>query len=141
MVMMGVQSTTHWVDGGIPRRLVLPSQQSGTTVIASLPSDPNVVPLGHYMVFAMVDCFPDGICFNDMFSLNCIAIDGQFHGIGMDCFEDTDNDGVIGCDDQCPLDFYKTLPGLCGCGVSDSTATSGAPGVVVWYEIILLSEF
>ena len=58
VVLMGVQSTTHWVDGGIPRRLVLPVSQTGTTVDLVLPVDPNVLPLGHYMLFAMVDDIP-----------------------------------------------------------------------------------
>ncbi|MCZ6766060.1 MAG: DUF1929 domain-containing protein [bacterium] len=58
VVLMGAQTTTHWVDGGIPRRLVLPVRQSGASVTASLPSDPNILPLGHYMVFAMVDDIP-----------------------------------------------------------------------------------
>ena len=58
VVLVGTQTTTHWIDGGIPRRLVLPFQQSSSTVAASLPTDPNVLPLGHYMVFAMVDDIP-----------------------------------------------------------------------------------
>jgi hypothetical protein len=58
VVLMGVQTTTHWVDGGIPRRLLLPFQQSNSTVAATLPTDPNLLPLGHYMVFAMVDDIP-----------------------------------------------------------------------------------
>lgn len=58
IVLMGLQATTHWVDAGIPRRLVLPATQNGSTVSATLPSDPNVLPLGHYMVLAMVDDIP-----------------------------------------------------------------------------------
>ncbi len=58
IVLMGTQTTTHWVDGGIPRRLVLPVQQTGTTVTATVPDDPNVAILGHYMLFAMVDDIP-----------------------------------------------------------------------------------
>lgn len=58
VVLLGMQTTTHWVDGGVPRRLVLPFQQIGSTVTATLPTDPNVLPLGHYMVFAMVDDIP-----------------------------------------------------------------------------------
>lgn len=58
IVLMGMQTTTHWVDGGIPRRLVFPIQQAGSTVTAILPTDPNVLPLGHYMAFAMVDDIP-----------------------------------------------------------------------------------
>lgn len=58
IVLMGMQTTTHWVDGGVPRRLVLPFQQAGSTVATTLPTDPNLLPLGHYMVFAMVDDIP-----------------------------------------------------------------------------------
>jgi len=58
VVLMGTAAPTHWVDGGVPRRLVLPVAQSGTTVEVVLPSDPNILPLGHYMLFAMVDDIP-----------------------------------------------------------------------------------
>ena len=58
VVLMGVQSTTHWVDGGIPRRLVLPVVQSGSTAVVTIPSDPNLLPLGWYFVFGMVDDIP-----------------------------------------------------------------------------------
>lgn len=39
VVLMGVQSTTHWVDGGIPRRLVLAVQQLGRRARDSLAPD------------------------------------------------------------------------------------------------------
>ena len=58
VVLMGAAATTHWVDGGVPRRLELPVQQSGSTVCVTLPANPNVLPLGHYMLFAMVDDIP-----------------------------------------------------------------------------------
>jgi hypothetical protein len=58
VVMMGLQSTTHWVDGGIPRRLELPVFQAGSFARFTLPKDPNVLPLGWYMVFGMVDDIP-----------------------------------------------------------------------------------
>lgn len=56
--LMGVQSTTHWVDGGIPRRIALAVEQSEGIATMTLPSDPNILPLGYYMVFAMVDDIP-----------------------------------------------------------------------------------
>ena len=52
---LGTPATTHWADSGIPRRLVLPVTQRRRFVAATLPSDPNVLSLGFYMVFAMVD--------------------------------------------------------------------------------------
>lgn len=58
VVLMGTGVTTHWVDAGIPRRLLLPFTQTGNIVTAALPTDPNVLPLGHYMTFAMVDDIP-----------------------------------------------------------------------------------
>jgi hypothetical protein len=57
-VIIGTPTTTHWVDGGIPRRLELPVEQNGTSVAVRLPTNPNVLPLGHYMLFAMVDDIP-----------------------------------------------------------------------------------
>ena len=58
VVLMGTGITTHWVDAGVPRRLPLPFQQAGDTITATLPTDPNLLPLGHYMLFAMVDDIP-----------------------------------------------------------------------------------
>jgi len=58
VVLMGMQSTTHWVDCGIPRRLVLPVMQSGSWAWVALPSDANLLPLGWYMLFGMVDDIP-----------------------------------------------------------------------------------
>lgn len=58
VVLMGCETHTHWVNGGIPRRLVLAVVQTGSTVCVTLPSDTNVLPLGHYMLFAMVDDIP-----------------------------------------------------------------------------------
>jgi hypothetical protein len=58
VVLMGTQTHTHWVQGGIDRRIVLPVQQIGTNAAVSLPTDPNLLPLGFYMAFAMVDDIP-----------------------------------------------------------------------------------
>jgi len=58
VVLMGSSAHTHWVDGGVPRRLELPVQQTGSTACVTLPSNSNVLPLGHYMLFAMVDDIP-----------------------------------------------------------------------------------
>ena len=57
-VLMGLQSTTHWVDCGIPRRLEIGVQQTGSCAAITLPSDPDVLPLGWYMLFALVDDIP-----------------------------------------------------------------------------------
>ena len=58
VVLVGTGAHTHWVDGGINRRLELPVTQTGATARVTLPADPNVLPLGHYMLFAMVDDIP-----------------------------------------------------------------------------------
>ena len=58
VVLLGTGSTTHWVDCGVPRRLVLPMQQQGSAATATLPADENVLPLGFYLLFAMVDDIP-----------------------------------------------------------------------------------
>jgi hypothetical protein len=57
-VLIGTPTTTHWIDGGIPRRLALSVSQQGSTVTATLPANPNTLPLGYYMMFAMVDDIP-----------------------------------------------------------------------------------
>jgi hypothetical protein len=57
-VLMRLQSTTHWVDGGVPRRLELGVSQSGTSAVVTLPSDPDLLPVGWYMLFEMVDDLP-----------------------------------------------------------------------------------
>jgi hypothetical protein len=58
VVLMGVQSTTHWVEAGIPRRLELAVSQDGSTGTVVLPTDGNLLPLGWYMLFGMVDDIP-----------------------------------------------------------------------------------
>ena len=58
LVLMGTETTTHWVNAGIPRRLVVAVEQTDTTVTAVLPTDPSILPVGYYMLFAMVDDTP-----------------------------------------------------------------------------------
>lgn len=58
VVLMGTSAHTHWVDGGIPRRLVLPVRQNAGEITVTIPRDSNMIPLGHYMLFAMVDDIP-----------------------------------------------------------------------------------
>jgi hypothetical protein len=62
-VLMGVQSTTHWLDAGIPRRLVLAVDQTGAQARIVLPADPDRLPLGWYMLFGMVDDIPSPASF------------------------------------------------------------------------------
>lgn len=58
VVLMGTEVVTHWVSGGIPRRLELDVTQTGNQASVALPTDTNVLPLGWYMLFAMVDDIP-----------------------------------------------------------------------------------
>ena len=58
VVLMGTGATTHWVDAGVARRLVLPVVQVGSSATVSLPLDRNVLPAGYFMLFAMVDDIP-----------------------------------------------------------------------------------
>lgn len=58
VVLMGTTVHTHWVEGGVPRRLEFAVTQAGSRVQATLPTDPNLLPVGHYLLFAMVDDIP-----------------------------------------------------------------------------------
>lgn len=57
-VLVGTGAATHWVDGGIARRLVLPVVQNGNTVTLFMPDGRDVLPAGHYLLFLMVDDIP-----------------------------------------------------------------------------------
>jgi len=57
----------------------------------------------------------------------CEAGGGHYLGDTAFCTVDSDNDGCVGCDDQCPFDPNKCEPGICGCGIVD--ADSDADGV------------
>ena len=116
VVLMGAQTTTHWVDGGVPRRLVLDVEQSGSTVTVDLPPDPNGAPLGRYLLFAMVDDIPSVARI-----VNLMPRPG-----------DLDGDGVVGindflqllaawgpCPDPCPPSCTADLDGDCAVGIND----------------------
>jgi len=116
VVLMGSQTTTHWVDGGIPRRLVLPVEQAGSTATIELPVDANLVPLGRYLLFAMVDDIP---------SVARIVKVRPAPG-------DLDGNGAVGvtdflsllaawgpCPGPCPPSCDADLDGDCTVGVTD----------------------
>ncbi|MCC6661957.1 MAG: DUF1929 domain-containing protein [Phycisphaerales bacterium] len=89
VVLTGTMSHTHWVDGGVPRRLVLPVTREGSTSRVTLPAGADVLPLGTYMLFAMVDDIPsvakivwvEGACYAD-----CNA-DGSVNLADFGCFQ------------------------------------------------------
>ena len=58
IVLMGTEVATHWVTGGIPRRVELDTTFDGVGWTVTLPSDPDLLPIGHYTLFAMVDDIP-----------------------------------------------------------------------------------
>jgi hypothetical protein len=58
VVLIGTNATTHWVDGGVPRVILLPFGQNGAQVTATVPADLNLAPIGYYILFAMVDGIP-----------------------------------------------------------------------------------
>lgn len=58
VVLMGMQTTTHWLDGGVPRRLELGVSQAGSTAQFVLPADADLLPVGWYLLFGMVDDIP-----------------------------------------------------------------------------------
>lgn len=59
VVLTGAGAVTHWVDGGVPRRVQLGFELAapGTMSIA-IPDDPALVPIGWYVIWALVDDIP-----------------------------------------------------------------------------------
>ncbi|MCP4893634.1 MAG: hypothetical protein GY911_07440, partial [Actinomycetales bacterium] len=67
-----------------------------------------------------VDSFNTTICDNSPGQIS-----GPYTDLGGNCISevcDTDADGTLDCDDNCPEDPNKTEPGDCGCGVEDTDA-------------------
>lgn len=65
-------------------------------------------------------CFPTVPCIDSRDADECVAVGGDYLGDGLTCANDPDGDGAFGCDDACPVDPNKIVPGTCGCGVRDS---------------------
>ncbi len=57
-VLIGTGAHTHWVDAGVMRRLELDVSQIGVRASIVLPTDRNELPVGHYLLFGMVDDIP-----------------------------------------------------------------------------------
>ena len=55
VVLMGTTTQTHWVEAGVPRPLDLAVPHSRARAQVTLPSDANVLPVGRYLLFGMVD--------------------------------------------------------------------------------------
>lgn len=59
VVLVGAGATTHWVDGGVPRRLELEVRDAGKGMLSfTVPTQPAVAPIGWYILFLMVDDIP-----------------------------------------------------------------------------------
>ncbi len=44
--------------------------------------------------------------------------------MSLGCDTDSDGDGILDCNDDCPLDRNKEAPGICGCGVVDEDSNN-----------------
>ena len=75
------------------------------------------------LVSAEACCLPDGTC-QELLADDCLAAGGVPAGAGAICLEDADSDGIDGACEDCPLDPFKTEPGICGCGVADTDSDS-----------------
>ena len=59
IVLTGAGAVTHWVDGGVPRRVQLPFELMAPGSIAiEIPDDPAMIPIGWYVLWALVDDIP-----------------------------------------------------------------------------------
>ncbi len=58
VVMMGTNATTHFMDSGNGRYLVLDHEQTGTQVVATVPADAAAAVPGWYLLFVLVDDIP-----------------------------------------------------------------------------------
>ncbi len=58
VILLGMNALTHWMDGGVPRRLKLSFTQKERRVRAKIPSNMLTAPLGYYLLLAMVDGIP-----------------------------------------------------------------------------------
>lgn len=52
----------------------------------------------------------------------------EFCQTGDPCEIDSDNDGTVDCEDDCPNDPNKTIPGNCGCGVTETGDCNNSGG-------------
>jgi carbonic anhydrase/acetyltransferase-like protein (isoleucine patch superfamily) len=55
--------------------------------------------------------------------------------------DDTDNDGVIDCLDECPNDDQKTAAGFCGCGMAEGSCGIGSDNLEYQVTLKPLSDY
>ena len=58
VILIGTAARTHFMDSGNARPIELPFVQNGTRVTVTIPKEAEAAPLGHYMLFVMVDDIP-----------------------------------------------------------------------------------
>lgn len=58
IILKGTEAVSHFMNTGIARFLELPFTQNDDTIHVLLPKNPNAVPLGYYILFAMTDDVP-----------------------------------------------------------------------------------
>ena len=58
VVLIGTGAVTHWMDGGVPRIIRLAPTVDGDSATIELPNDPVAAPVGHYILYLMVDDIP-----------------------------------------------------------------------------------
>lgn len=58
VVLIGLNAVTHYVDGGAGRLVSVPFAQNGDTLVVTVPEDPVLLPVAHYILFLMVDDIP-----------------------------------------------------------------------------------
>ena len=58
VILMGTNATTHMMESGNGRYLELDFIQIGQQIIADIPTEPVKTPIGHYILYIMVDDIP-----------------------------------------------------------------------------------
>lgn len=76
IMLVGANATTHYVDGGVPRVHALAFQQSGGLVTVTVPASRDSVPVGYYILFALVDDIPsNGIIVHNAGGTTSVPVD------------------------------------------------------------------
>ena len=58
VILMGTRAVTHFMNSGIERYVELNFTQNGSQITVQIPTNPATLPLGYYILFAMVDDIP-----------------------------------------------------------------------------------
>ncbi len=78
VVLVGANAVTHYVDGGVPRVQSLPFQQANGAITVTVPVSRDSVPVGYYVLFALVDDIPSpGIVVRNAGAATGVEFDGH----------------------------------------------------------------